>query len=287
MTNVETMCEQHCGGWEIIAADNINGNHILTISMVSVDNHSTDTEFHDTLHNEMITHGHRKQVRTECFTFNNYPSDDEIEEALASRGFNRTITDNTDLITFARTGNIIKQGSTVVQESAPIKAVTAGQEDTLEYSRILHPTEYNNLYSLIPIVLTEEPSSLCRKGDWLHLYYVRENSTPPSQFFTENFFLYSVRININTSEVLRKGYNKGLDLTPSQMSLLPGASDLENIIAVGHYLDEPKTTIYYMRSSRPEDYVDNPAVVEIPYMGTTWENNMLLHTREYMRDVPD
>lgn len=285
MTNVATLCEQHCGGWEVIASNEINNMHILTISMVSVDHHSTDTEFHETLHNEMITHGHRKQVRTECFTFNTYPSDEEIEAALIERGFNPTISNPTDLITFARTGNIvIDPEENVVQATAPIKAVTEGQEDSLEYSRTLHPTEYNELYNLIPISLTEYPSSLCKKGDWIHLYYVRENSTPPDQFFDQNFFLYSIRVNINTSEVLRKGYNKGMDLSEEQLALLPGSEDLENIVAVGHYLDEPKTTIYYMRSSNPEDFVSNPAVVEIPYFGTTWENGVILHTREYMRD---
>jgi hypothetical protein len=68
------------------------------------------------------------------------------------------------------------------------------------------------------------------------------------------------------------------------MSNLEGTDDIENVIATGYFLDEPKTTIYYMRSSEPEDFVNNPAVVEIPYLGTTWQDGVKLHTREYMRD---
>jgi hypothetical protein len=284
MTDVATLCENHCGGWEVTAHSEAGGTHILTLTTVSVDLHPTSTDFHDTLHNEMVTHGHRKQVKMECLTFDSYPTDEEIEIALTEIGFNPVIQEPTELVTFSRVGNIRLDNGVVSQDTAPIKTVTNGQPDVIEYSRTLHPTEYNNLYNMIPITLTEYPSSLCLKEDWIHLYYVRENSNPPDQFFDQDFFLYSVRVNRVTSEILRKGYNKGLDLSAEQLAALPGSEDLENIIAVGHYLDEPKITIYYMRSSEPEDFVSNPAVVEIPYFGTTWENGSILHTREYMRD---
>jgi hypothetical protein len=287
MTNAAQMCVDHVGGWEVVNSCKIGDSYLITISMVSVDVCIYNDSLHHTLHEEMITHGHRKQVQTEAFFFEEgYPTNDEIEIVLEEYGFNPVISSgNTDLVTFARAGNIAITGNDVVtQIVAPIISVTEGQEDIVEYSATLHPNEFNNLYEMIPIEVTDKPTSMSLKGDWLHLYYAKENLPPPDQFFDRNFFLYSVRIHKDTSQVLRKGYNKGLDLTAEQLAELPGATEIDNIIAVGHYLDEPKTTIYYMRSSNPEDHVNDPAVVEIPYLGTTWLDGKIQHTREYMRD---
>jgi hypothetical protein len=37
MNNVAKLCEDHCGGWEVVFSNVIDDKHILTISMVSVD----------------------------------------------------------------------------------------------------------------------------------------------------------------------------------------------------------------------------------------------------------
>ena len=278
------MLEDHYGGWDVVFSDVIGSDHILTISMVSVGACRYDATLRRKLQEGLSSHTHRKMVRTEAFIFDHPPSDKEIEEELLKSGFNPIIQECVEHSTFAFNGNVTVENNITVQMNAPIKTVTAGQEDVLEYSATLHPAEFNKLYEMLPITVDEKPTSMSIKGDWLYLYYVRASGSRPTQFFDDNYFLYSVRVHKNTGQVVRKGYNKGLTLNEEEMSTLQDSGTFENIIATGYYLDEPRTTLYYMRSSKPEDFVNNPAVVEIPYLGTTWENGSILHTREYMRD---
>lgn len=284
MTDVATMCESHCGGWEVISKNQIDNTFILTVSTVSVDPCEYDNDLHTKLHEGMSSHSHRKIIKTELITFDHDPTDSEIESELISLGFNPVIQSCVYGSTFAFSGNVELKNNNTVQKTTPIKTVTDGEDDVFEYSRILHPVNFQELYNMIPIDLDEIPTSMSKKGNWLFLYYVKEGSVRPEQFFNEDYFLYSVRIHKDTGQILRKGYNKGLTLTEDEMSNLEGTDNIENVIATGYFLDEPKTTIYYMRSSEPEDFVNNPAVVEIPYLGTTWQDGVKLHTREYMRD---
>ena len=90
-------------------------------------------------------------------------------------------------------------------------------------------------------------------------------------------------IHKDTGEIRRKGYNKGMPLSSAVTSTLEGFNLISNILAVGVYLDEPRVTVYYMKSSDEEDYVVNVANVDIPYYGTTWENGIKIRTREYTR----
>jgi len=284
MNNVAKLCEDHCGGWEVVFSNVIDDKHILTISMVSVDACHYDDELHHKLHEGMSSHSHRKIVKTEAFIFDHYPSDEEIEEELINNGFNPIIQECIGYATFAFSGNVAVENNTTLQMTAPIKTVTEGQEDVFEYSALLHPEEFDNLYGMLPITVEDRPTSMSIKGSWLYLYYVRDSHSRPTQFFDDDYFLYSVRVHKDTGQVVRKGYNKGLTLTEEEISTLQDAETFENIIATGYYLDEPRITLYHMRSSEPEDFVNNPAIVEIPYLGTTWENGSILHTREYMRD---
>jgi hypothetical protein len=273
-------------GWSVVDNQVLGDKHVLRICMISGDSQKHPAVSKEKLETDLASYTNRRRTSFDSFEFSHAPSVDEIAAALKEYGFDPTIREVPPTPVFAFTGNVeVTPNGDVVQSRAPIKIVTPNEEDVIEYSATLHPTEYASLLSMVPMTLEENPSSMSLKGDWLYLYYVRAGSVPPQQFFDSSFFLYSVRIHKITGQILRKGYNKKLTLTPQEIGALNGASELENIIATGYFLDEPKTTLYYMKSPRPEDYVRNPALVEVPYLGTTWENGEILHTREYMRDV--
>ena len=227
------------------------------------------------------------KVRKELFT----EMDGELLDALSKQVEAIAIATGSSLPEFSQImvkRNAIKSNLVKLpaKAKAPIQVVTPNEPDVTEYSATTHPVEYSNLLSMSPINIEESPTSLALKGDWLYLYYMREGSPLPTQFFTATFFMYSARVHTVTGQVLRKGYNKGMTLTASELEQLAGANGIENIIATGYFLDEPKISLYYAKSNDPADYVHDPVSVKVPYFGTTWENGEVLHTREYMQGVP-
>ena len=274
----------HTGGWEVKSKSENDGTFFVNVRLVSVDPCEYDDETHDNLHRSMATHTHRKSIRHEWYEFDHDPSTEELQAAIDADGFDPKKPDFTGLVTYPHTGNAVVKDQVTMQNPDPIKSITEGEDDVYEYSAVLHPTEFNELFSMLPITVDDKPTSMCKKGDWLYLFYVRDGSERPAQFFDEDFFLYSVRVHKDTGETRRKGYNRGLTLTEEELNQLEGADELENIIATGYFLDEPYTTLYYMCSSEPEDYVADAAVVEVPYLGTTWENGVKFRTRKYTRE---
>tara|TARA_R110000822_G_scaffold140019_3_gene277749 strand:- start:895 stop:1671 length:777 start_codon:yes stop_codon:yes gene_type:complete len=257
------MIEEVEAGWQVRKSEVIGDTHLVTVTMTSVDPNQYTEEIHNKLHENLTSHSHRFSVSTNLFTFDHEPTDEDIEEAVTNIGFSPDLTPS---------------------KPSSIKTTTVGESDVLEYSANFHPAEFLELLNMVPISLDENPTSMSLKGDWLHLYYVNEKHTPPSQFFSNSFFLYSVRIHRTTGQIKRKGYNKGLTLGSDVTDTLAGFDSIENIVAEGIYLDEPLVAIYYMKSSDEKDYVESFAVVDTPYYGTTWENGNIIRTREYKRN---
>jgi len=272
-------------GWKIKDSKVIDNLHLVTVEMTSTDPYQYSEELHEEMHNELIAHTHRHTVSVDLFTFNHAPTTEDIEEAVVERGFDPKIPDvDRGVIVMYGPNNLEVDGdSNVTRKITAIKTITIGEDDVYEYNAKLHPKEFLELLDMVPIAISKNPTSMSLKGEWLHLYYVNATSTPPEQFFTESFFLYSVRIHKDTGEIRRKGYNKGMPLSSAVTSTLEGFNLISNILAVGVYLDEPRVTVYYMKSSDEEDYVVNVANVDIPYYGTTWENGIKIRTREYTR----
>jgi hypothetical protein len=240
------------GGWRVLFSSESAGTHILTVEMTSVASGQQDY----------------RSVSVDVFTFDHEPSQAEIQAAVTSHGFTPVIE------------------AAPVSAGSPIKIVTEGEPDVLEYGLERNPDEYRALYNQIPIPIAEMPTSMSLKGEWLYLYYAGRQGNPPTQFFDQPHFLYSVRIKRDTGEVRRKAYDLGLTLDANALAGLQGADQIQNIILTGAYLDEPMVTLYYMKSSAPEDYVSSPGTVRVPYLGTTWENGIKSRTREYMPSEP-
>ena len=258
------MIEEVEAGWQVRKSEVIGETHLVTVTMTSVDPHQFTEELHNKLHNDLTSHSHRFSVSTNLFTFDHEPTDEDIEEAVTNNGFSPNLLPS--------------------PKPSAIKAITTGEVDILEYSATIHSTKYLELFNMIPISIEEPPTSMSLKGDWLYLYYIVADFTPPRQFFTEEFFIYSVRIHKDTGVVRRKGYRQGLGLSEEVTSTLEGFSSIENILGTGFYLDEDLVTIYYMKSSDEKDYVESFAVVDTPYYGTTWEDGNIIRTREYKRN---
>ena len=274
-------------GWNIVSTEINEGAYLLTIEMTSVDPCSYNEELHEQLHNELIAHTHRTETSSGLFTFDHNPTTAEVEQAVTERGFNPVLNDiDRGVIVMYGHGNLdVDENNSVTRKTNAIKTITEGEDDVLEYNFNLHNTEFMNLYSMLPISVDRMPTSMSLKGDWLHLYYVNAEHAPPEQFFADSFFLYSVRIHKDTGEIKRKGYDKGMTLDEETVDSLQGFDTLENIVATGTYLDEPRVTIYHMKSSDKEDYVNNVSTVEIPYYGTTFENGVIVRVREYLRNI--
>ena len=274
-------------GWVVDNLEEVDGLYLATITMTSIEPNTYDEGLHKELHDTLIAHTHRKSTTTNLFTFDHAPTDADIEQTLKEYKFSPIFNDvPRDIIVMYGPGNLEREGNTLKRKSAPIVTNTDGEEDVLEFNRTLNPKEFKKLYDMLPITVDEMPTSMSLKGEWIYLYYVNAENRPPEQFaFSENFYLYSVRIHKDTGEVRRKGYNKVSSLPKEMTSSL---QEYENticgpIVAVGVFLDEPQITIYYMKSFDLEDRVKDVATVEIPYYGTTWRNGKLLHTRMYKR----
>ena len=250
-------------GWEIKDSRVIGDLHLVTVEMTSTTPCEYTEENHTEMHNDLATHAHHYMVSTDLFTFEEEPTTEDIEAAVIASGFTPILPDT--------------------RRTAAIKSITTGEDDVYEYDARLHPKEFLELLDMVPIAISKNPTSMSLKGEWLHLYYVNAASTPPSQFFTESFLFYSVRIHKDTGEIRRKGYNKGMTLGDDVTNTLEGFSLISNIVAVGVFLDEPRVTVYYMKSSDKKDYVESFTNVDIPYYGTTWENGIKIRTREYTR----
>jgi hypothetical protein len=254
--------------YDINKTEQIGDEFILSVTLHSkVDSDWTD-EYHTELLNNMTAHTQFKSSTGSMMTFDHNPSHEEIISKAEEYG-HEFIIDKKVNQDFAY-GNLA--------DTRPIVTKTEGEEDTIEYTRNLHPDEFTNLYNQVPISIDLLPTSICKKGNLFYLYYVER--LKPTQWFGEDetFFLYSVRIHEDTSEIKRKGYNKG---NPNN---LPEHRDIlgeRPIIAVGEYLDENAFTLYYPKILGEE--VD-PAIVDKPYLGSHFKDDILIYTREYKHD---
>ncbi len=167
----------------------------------------------------------------------------------------------------------LKDGS--VYNNSPILSITEGEDDTTEWSCKTHKVEFDNMLSLVPITLDTTPYSISKKGSWLYIYYPETHK--PTQFFSESetYQLYSVRIHESTSEVKRKGYFRNNPLNLAEHREVIGEKP---IIGTGIYLDNNAFTLYYPKTLGDE--VD-PALVDKPYLGSHFKDNVLIYTREY------
>jgi hypothetical protein len=283
------MIEEPKTGWEVAKTEEIEGTYLVTVSMTSADPYQYTEALHEELHNELIPHTHRYSTSVDLLTFDHSPSTEDIEEAVIGLGFSMKLpeVDNGVIVMYGPSNLEINNDGEVVRKTSAIKTITSGEEDVLEYNAKLHHVKFLELLSMVPVSLEKTPTSMSLKGDWLHLYYVSKEGLPPLQFFSDKFYLYSVRIHKDTGEIRRKGYNKGMALSNTITDALEGFNEINNIAATGVYLDEPRVTIYYMKSSDKKEYVENVAVVDIPYYGTTWENGKVIRTREYTREMND
>lgn len=282
------MIESKEAGWKVLKKEVIGELHLMTIEMTTIEPVEYNKNLHNELHDNLIEHSHRSSITTDFFVFDHEPTNEDIENALEEYGFSPFFEDvDRDVIVMYGAGNLELDGQTLKRKNAPIITNTDGEDDVLEFNKQIHPNEFKKLYDMLPIAVDEMPSSMSLKGDWLYMYYVNAESRPPEQFeFEENFFIYSVRVHKDTGEIRRKGYNK-VDSLPKEIT--SSLQDYENticgpIVAVGIFLDEPRITVYYMKSFDLEDRVENVTTVEIPYYGTTWENETILRTRMYKRD---
>lgn len=244
---------QSAGGWRVLFSSESAGSYILTVEMTSVESGRVG----------------QTAVWTDVFMFDHEPTQAEIQAAVDASGFSPVMTS---------------------QPKAPISrdyimSATEGEPDIIEYDAQKHPAEFQSLFARVPIQIAEVPTSMSLKGDWLYLYYAGYFSIP-EQFFSETYYLYSVRVHKDTGEVRRKGYNNGLTLSAEQLAKLQGFDQIGQVIATGVYLDEPMVTLYHMRRSDPEGLIANPWRVDMPYVGTTWESGIITRVREYSRGMP-
>ncbi len=248
-------------GWKLISKEQIDNDYLVTVEMTSVAKQNYSEEHHSYLHDSKRNHLHMVQTSSDLLVFDHDPTTEEIEEEITSRGFNPELEYNTN-------------------EDRLVRTETEGEEPTVEYSYTLHYDKYMEIFNLIPIALDDMPSSLCLKGDWIHLYYVKIDDYIPTQFFQESFtFLYSTRIHKDTGEIKRKGYNFGLTLSEEETSNLQGFDSLGTAIATGIHLDDPAVTIYHMADKNTAPA--NVALVDEPYWGTTFLNGEVLRVRKY------
>jgi|APSaa5957512622_1039677.scaffolds.fasta_scaffold17515_2 hypothetical protein len=261
------------GGWKVIKKEEVAGEYLVTVELTSVDLYQYTAEFHAELHKDLVEHTHHYTVSSDLFTFDHSPTESEIETAAIARGFNLTIDNNPSDLMLDETNNTIRKRDA-------IRIITPGQEDVLDYNSRTHPAEFTELFNMIPITIDSIPASISLKGDWLYIYY----TSLPTQFFTEEFLLYSVRIHKDTGMVRRKGYVKEMILNKEVTDTLEGFDVITNIIGTGVFLDEPKVTIYYAL----EGAAANPLTPgDTPYYGVTWEEGVQIRTREYTREMND
>jgi len=251
---------------------NSEGKWELTVCLHAIERFDWSDKDHKRMHDLQIRHSHRSSHNIQPMLFDSDPSDQDIIEMAEEYGHSFEITES-------------MQGQTRAWESVydigPIVAETLGEEDAVHYSPLLHPREYLETLDLIKDVITLEephPSSVTKKGDWLNMYWTTLQK--PTQFFEDDHFCYSVRVHITTGETKRKIYHMGNPLgLPEFDKKLNGITPL----AVGIYLDEsnPRYTVYYPKSIEAKDQVEDVAIVDTPYLGTTFEDGIEIRTREY------
>ena len=260
-------------GWKVKKSEVINGEHLVTVELISKDAFQYDELLHTELHSEKINHTHHYAVTTDLLTFDHEPTSSEIEEVVINRGFNPVLECNSSELEVDSNNNTIRK-------TDPIRIITEGEEDVFEYNSRVHPVEFAKIFNMLPISVESIPTSISLKGDWIYLYYVSEDSHPPTQFFTEDFLLYSVRVHKDTGEIKRKGYVKVVSLEESLTSTLEGFNNVDNIIGTGVFLDEPKVTIYHTKEGEEADPL---TPTDTPYYGTTWENGKIVKERKYTK----
>lgn len=272
------------GGWEEESRYKCGDTWFVNVRMVAVDPIEYSEEVHDKIHYNMATHQHRQELTRDCFDFEHEPTTQDVQEAVDATGFNpyrpSFISANT---AYALTGNITLQDGVVQITSEPLLTKTEGLGDVLEYSAVENPVEFEELYAQVPIDVDERPTGIALKDDWIHLRYTRSGPVPPVQFFDKVYKLYSVRVHKDTGEVRRKGYDYGLTISDEAFSVLDGAPDRSAVLATGHWLDQDRVTLYHAYEGE-ENVVRDVAIVEVPYMGTTWENGVQVRTRRYTRE---
>ena len=254
--------------YDITNIEEIEGNFIVSITLYSKEHFESNAEEQERLREHRIAHANYKTKTSTIMEFDHSPSDEDIIAKAEEYGHSFTTNKH-------QLGQNIACES--VYEEGPIVAVTAGEDDAVHWSSQLHPEKHLEMLDLVDINLEVEPSSVCRKGDWLHIYWT--NLTKPVQFFEDDFFAYSIRVHIDTGEIKRKGYHKGNPLGLPEFDEYIGNLPT---VATGIYLDEDRVTIYYPKTNNKEDQVLNVAMVDRPYLGTTFEDGVAIRTREYL-----
>lgn len=241
-------------GWEITNKELNEGLYLLTIEMISL-----------SPINSISGIRHRASKTSNLFTFDHDPSNNEIETTLEEYGFNPELEE----VSGDRLINKIR--------------IDTDSEQQFGYDFQNNTEDYLNIMGLVPIAIDKNPGYVILKGDWIYLYYTREDTNYPKQFFSTKHILYSVRIHKDTGETKRKGYDFDLTISDTVKNSLEGFNDINHIIGTGHFYDEDRVTVYYLAEALGED-VANPLLnVLTPFYGITWEGNNKLYNRYYHR----
>jgi hypothetical protein len=239
-------------GWEIVNSELNEGVYLVTIRTTSC-----------SPINSVSGKSHRTIRTSELFTFDHEPSNEEIEVQLQECGFNPELEKVPSIINKIR--------------------VDTGDERHFSYDYINDEDDYVAVMDSVPIAIDNYPLYVMVKGDWIYLYYLVDNRGIhyPTQFFSTNHDLYSVRIHKETGEVRRKGYDFDLTVDSSITNSLEDFNEVNHIIGTGHFYDEGKITIYHTAEARGAGILNPLLNVSIPFYGITWEDNSKLHTRYY------
>ena len=240
--------------YNIGSKEEINGEFLVSITLhtkVTNDSSDSDYEFSSSSNQLML--------------FDHDPTHEDILSKATEYGHNFTVD---------RSG--FSEGT--VYNTKPIITITEGEDNTIEWSCKSHKSEFNTMLALLPISLEINPYSISKKGSWFYIYY--PENFKPTQFFSESetYQLYSVRIHETTSEVKRKGYFRNNPLNLAEHKEVIGEKP---IIGTGVYLDDNSFTLYYPKNLGDE--VD-PAIVDKPYLGSHFKDNIFIYTREYKHD---
>jgi hypothetical protein len=237
--------------YDIGSKEEVNGEFLVSLTLhtkITNDASDADYNFSSSTNQHMV--------------FDHDPTHEDILAKAAEYNHSFTINRST-----------LNNGT--VYNNSPIVTTTEGEDDTTEWSCKTHKTEFDNMLALVPISLNSNPYSISKKGSWIYIYY--PENLKPTQFFSdsETYQLYSVRIHKDTSEVKRKGYFRN---NPSNLAEHKEVLGEKPIIGTGIYLDDNAFTLYYPKTLGDE--VD-PALVDKPYLGSHFKDNVLIYTREY------
>jgi hypothetical protein len=254
--------------YDIAKIEELDGTFLISVVLYSKEVCDYDEDYHAALHENRIRHNHQSSKTSTMMQFDHSPSEEDILAKAEEYGHKFVIEPNPRVENFA---------FETIYNLKPILAITETDEEHVHWSATLHRVDFLALLSQIPIQPELEPSIVCKKGEWFYMYWTK--AVRPTEFFEDDYFLYSVRVHETTKEIKRKGYYSGNPLNLPEFEEVLG--DLPTI-ATGVYLDEDDMiTIYYPKSLSGEDHVDNVFVVDTPYLGSTFHHGELIKTTEY------